>query len=242
MNSSVAPLAGKASAIQGVANRKRWPAILDLAQSVSGAALALFISIHLLLDSAILISPRAADYVARFFEGEALLGRAHPWLVSFAAVVLLLLIALHATLALRKFPHDYRQYRALATGGPGLRHSDTRLWMWQVATGLALFFLATPHLVQMITQPDAIGALPSSLRVVEQRVWILYAVLLPVLLLHTGAGVYRLSMKWLSPGRDGTAVLRSRTRRIVWGVAGLYLLLGTAALLAYIRHGLTAGG
>lgn len=222
--------------------RNRWPAILDLTQSLSGAALALFVGVHLLLDAAILVSPRAADQVARFFEGETLLGQAHPWLVSVVAVLLLLLILLHAVLALRKFPHDYRQYRALTHESPGLNPGDTRLWLWQVATGLLLFFLATPHLVHMITQPESIGALPSSLRVVEQRVWMLYALFLPVLLIHTAAGVYRLTMKWLSPDRGSAARFRTNARRVVWTITGLYLLLGTAVLLAYVRHGLTLGG
>jgi len=234
---STAPVNATMDAANRASRGDRWPAILDLTQSVSGALLVLFISVHLLLDSAILISPRAADRVARFFEGEALMGKAHPWLVSIAAALLLLLVMLHAVLALRKFPHDYRQYRALTAQAPGLRHSDTRLWVWQVITGLLLFFLATPHLVQMITQPDAIGALPSSLRVVEQRAWILYIVFLPVLLLHGGAGTYRLTMKWWSPSQ-GTPHLRANARLVVWIITGVYLLLGSATLIAYVRQGL----
>ena len=218
--------------------KSRWPAILDLVQSLTGLLLAGFVCVHLLLDSAILISPDAANYVARFFEGEALLGTAHPWIVSVAATGLFLLIILHAMLALRKFPHDYRQYRAFRTHTSRFSHGDTRLWGWQVVTGFALFFLAAPHLVTVITQPDAIGALPSSLRVVEERAWVLYALFLPVLLVHAAAGVYRLAMKWLSPAPQRAAGLRSAIRIGVWTVAGLYLALGTAALIAYVRHGL----
>jgi len=223
------------------AKKNRWPAILDLAQSLTGLLLAGFICVHLLLDSAILISPDAANYVARFFEGETILGTAHPWIVSITATGLLLLIILHAMLALRKFPHDYRQYRAVRAHAARFPHGDTRLWWWQVVTGFLLFFLAAPHLVIVITQPDAIGALPSSLRVVEQRAWILYAIFLPVLLVHAAAGVYRLAMKWLSPAPQRAQGLRSAVRVGVWTVAGLYFLLGIAALIAYVRHGLTLG-
>lgn len=224
------------------AHNSRWPARLDLAQSLSGLLLAGFICVHLLLDSAILISPAAADWVARFFEGQQLLGSAHPWMVSVAAAGLLILILLHAGLALRKFPHDYRQYRNFRRHAAGLRHADTSLWGWQVATGFLLFFLAAPHLVTVITQPDAIGALPSSLRVVEQRVWILYALFLPVLLLHTAVGVYRLGMKWLSPPPAEAKRFRHHLQLGVGLVAGIYLLLGAAALITYIRHGLALGG
>jgi len=219
-------------------NKSRWPAILDLVQSLTGLLLVGFICIHLLLDSAILISPAAADFVARFFEGETVLGTAHPWIVSIAATGLFLLIVLHAMLALRKFPHDYRQYRAFRSHASGFSHGDTRLWGWQVVTGFLLFFLASPHLVTVITQPEAIGALPSSLRVVEERAWILYVIFLPVLLVHAAAGVYRLAMKWLSPAPQRAAHLRSMIRIGVWTVAGLYFLLGAAALIAYVRHGL----
>ena len=220
------------------AKKSRWPAILDLVQSLTGLALVGFICVHLLLDSAILISPAAADYVARFFEGETILGTAHPWIVSVAATGLFLLIILHAVLALRKFPHDYRQYRAFRSHASGFPHGDTRLWWWQVVTGFLLFFLASPHVWTVITQPEAIGALPSSLRVVEERAWILYAIFLPVLLVHAAAGVYRLAMKWLSPAPQRAARFRSAMRIGVWTVAGLYFLLGTAALIAYVLHGL----
>lgn len=219
-----------------------WPARLDLAQSLSGLLLAGFICVHLLLDSAILISPEAADWVARFFEGEQLLGNAHPWLVSLAALGLFVLIVLHAGLALRKFPHDYRQYRSFKQHAAQFRHADTRLWGWQVATGFALFFLAAPHLVTVITQPEQIGALPSSLRVVEERAWILYALLLPVLLIHTAAGVYRLGMKWLPPAPVAAAGFRRRMRLGVGVVTAVYLLLGAAALITYVRHGLALSG
>src|SRR5512134_2114009 len=90
-----------------------WPARLALLQSLTGLLAAVFLCIHLLLDSAILIGPGAADAVARFFEGEPFLDRPHPWIVSVAALTLLGLILVHALLALRKFPRDYRQYRTL---------------------------------------------------------------------------------------------------------------------------------
>jgi fumarate reductase subunit C len=224
------------------ASTSPWPARLDLAQSLSGLLLAGFICVHLLLDSAILISPEAADWVARFFEGEQLLGSAHPWLVSLAAVALFALIVLHAGLALRKFPHDYRQYLAFKQHATQFRHADTRLWGWQVVTGFALFFLAAPHLFTVITQPEQIGALPSSLRVVEERAWILYALFLPVLLIHTAAGVYRLGMKWLPAAPTAAAGFRSRLRWGVGLVTAVYLLLGTAALITYVRHGLAMSG
>ncbi len=46
-------------------------------------------------------------------------------------------------LALRKFPANYAQYATFRGHMRELQHEDTTLWMWQVVTGFALFFLAS---------------------------------------------------------------------------------------------------
>jgi len=213
--------------------RDPWPARLDFVQSASGLLLVIFLCVHLLLDAAILIGPPAADAVARAFEGQYLFDRAHPWLVSLAALGLLMLIVVHAVLAMRKLPRSTREYRALRLHLRDFHHADSRLWWWQVITGVALFFLVAPHLFVVISQPEAIGATPSAHRIVAERAWMLYAILMPVVLLHAAAGAYRLAVKWGWPG-----VVRARLRVWVWGVAGGYLVLGVAALAVYAMHGL----
>ena len=72
--------------------KSAWPARLDFLQSLTGFLLAAFLAVHLLLDSAILFGPRAADAVAQFFEGRLFFGSSYPWIVSAAAVVLLALV------------------------------------------------------------------------------------------------------------------------------------------------------
>jgi len=211
----------------------RLPALFDVLQSFTGLALVVFLAIHLLLDAAILFGTPAADAVARAFEGQFLFDTAHPWFVSLFAVVLLVVIALHAVLALRKLPRSTREYVALHGHVRSMDHGDTRLWWWQAITGIALLFLIAPHLYVVITQPEAIGAEPSAHRVVAQRAWLLYAVLLPVVLLHAAAGAYRLGVKWGWP-----AVSRTSLRRWIWAIAGGYLTLGLAALIAYAMLGL----
>jgi fumarate reductase subunit C len=144
----------------GLANRaraSRWPARLDVAQSASGLVLALFMWGHMLFVSSILLGKDAMWAVTKFFEGYHLTGTSHPWVVSVAVSGVAALIALHAALALRKFPASYRQYTAFRGHMRGMRHADTTLWWWQVATGFALFFLASIHLFAMFTRPDLIG-------------------------------------------------------------------------------------
>jgi fumarate reductase subunit C len=221
------------------ASRKSaWPARLDFAQSLTGLLLSAFLAVHLLLDSAILIGPGAADFVAHFFEGSLFFGSSHPWIVSAAAVALLVLVVIHAALALRKFPHAYRDYAEMRSHVRALDHTDTRLWWWQAATGFALFFLVAAHLFVVITQPSAIGADPSTRRVVEQGAWALYLIFLPVVLVHAAVGVYRLSVKWgVPPLAD--AAQASKRRIIMWIVVVAYLALGLASLATYLNRGLS---
>jgi fumarate reductase subunit C len=98
-----APCAGRKS---------RWPARLDWTQSVSGLILALFMWGHMFFVSSILLGKDAMWVVTRFFEGYFILGRSYPWIVSIAVAGVLALLVVHAMLALRKFPINYRQYRA----------------------------------------------------------------------------------------------------------------------------------
>jgi len=218
--------------------KSAWPARLDFLQSLTGLLLAGFLAVHLLLDSAILFGAGAADFVARFFEGQILFGSPHPWIVSAAAVALLLLVVVHAALAMRKLPHAYQDYAEMRGHVRAFNHTDTRLWWWQAFTGFALFFLVAAHLFVVITQPEAIGAEPSTRRVVEQGAWALYLVLLPVVLVHAAVGVYRLSVKWGVPPLADAAQGRGR-RLAMWIVVAVYLALGLASLATYLARGLS---
>mgnify|MGYP005841779531 CR=1 FL=1 len=217
---------------------RRWPARVDALQSLSGLALTLFLAVHLLLDAAILVGPPAADWVAHLFEGEPFFGRRYSAIVSVAALGLLLLVALHAALALRRLPCSVAQYQTLRAHAARLHHADTRLWWWQVVTGFVLFFLVGAHLAVMITQPEAIGAQPSAERVVAARAGIFYLLFLPVVLVHAAVGLYRLAIKWGWPAGIGRAALK----RSVGLVALAYLLLGLAALAAYAALGMKLAG
>jgi fumarate reductase subunit C len=58
---------------------------LDVVQSLSGLALALFMWAHMLFVSSILLGKDAMWTVTKFFEGYWFFGRAYPWLVSVSA-------------------------------------------------------------------------------------------------------------------------------------------------------------
>src|SRR5512137_939774 len=116
-----AGIAGRASA---------WPARLDLLQSGTGLLLALFMWVHMLFVSSILLGNDAMWVVARFFEGYFVLGRRVPALVALVVAIVAALFVTHAALALRKFPASHAAYRSFRIHMKGLRHEDTTLWYW----------------------------------------------------------------------------------------------------------------
>ena len=215
----------------------RGPARMDLLQSLTGLLLVLFIWGHMFFESSILLGKDAMLWVTQMFEGVHIFGKAYPLLVSAAAAGVFLLIAVHAILALRKFPASYRQYAQFHQHMGALRHSDTTLWYVQVVTGFAMFFLASAHLYVVIVQPENIGPYASSDRIWSGRFWILYALLLVTVHLHAGVGIYRLAMKWLPFSAAGSKRARPRLKWLMWLIIGFFLCLGTASLATYMYIG-----
>jgi fumarate reductase subunit C len=224
----------------GLADRPRkshWPARMDLAQSLSGLALGLFMWGHMGFVSTILISKDAMWTVTKMFEGYFVFGRAFPQLVSVIVSIVFVLFMTHAFLALRKFPADYRQYHTFLGHKNLMRHSDTSLWWLQVVTGFLLFFLGPPHLYQMLMHPHAIGPYESGDRVWSGSWWPLYLILLFCVEVHGGVGLYRLVVKW--GWFEGADPDRSRRRltQLKWALTAFFLVLGLLTLGAYMKIG-----
>ena len=222
----------------GALRPQRWPARLDLLQSASGLLLALFMWAHMLFVSSILLGKDAMWSVTKFFEGYFFFGRSFAWIVSLVVAAILALVVTHALLALRKFPIDYRQYRAIRDHVNGMKHEDTTLWWWQVVTGFALFFLASVHLYIMMTRPETIGPYGSADRMWSEHFWPLYLVLLFAVELHGGIGLYRLAVKWgWFDGADPNAT-RKKLKTLKWALTVFFLALGLATLAAYVKIGI----
>jgi fumarate reductase subunit C len=225
--------------LAGVSRKSRWPARLDLLQSVTGLALALFMWGHMFFVATILISNEAMWAVTKFFEGYLFFGRSYPAIVSFVVAAVIALIVIHALLATRKFPINYRQFTTFGSHMRMMRHEDTTLWFWQACTGFALFFLAAPHVFIMLSRPDLIGPFASSDRVWSGHYWPLYILLLLAVELHGGIGLYRLAVKWgWFAGSDPNAT-RRRLKSWKWVLTVFFLVLGFLTLAAYIKIGIT---
>lgn len=216
----------------------RNSAWLELIQSMTGLALVLFLFTHMLLESSILLGPDAMYAVARFFEGRYLFGQPQPVLVSLIAGGVLLLVVVHAALALRKFPSSYRQYRQFHRHVRSLRHTDTTLWYTQMLTGFALLFLISIHLYSIITQPGSIGPYASADRVWTGRMWPIYLLLLVVVQLHACIGLYRVAMKWFLNEEGMLHLKRKALRNIAFVLIVGFIALGTITLITYINIGI----
>lgn len=215
-----------------------WPARLDVVQGVTGFILVVFMWAHMFFVSSILISHDAMYWVTKMFEGQPLLGKSYPILVSLVALIIFSLIAIHAWLALRKFPANYQQQKQLWRHMRALNHPDTWLWYIQVITGFALFFLASVHLYQLMLHPADIGPYASSDRVWSGRMWPLYLVLLFAVELHAGIGIYRLAIKWGFMLGKNPQQGRQRLHKAKWLLTFFFLALGIATLGAYIKIGI----
>lgn len=213
------------------------PAWLDMLQSATGLFLALFMWAHMAFVSSILISKDAMYGVTRFFEGEYFFGRPYPAIVTVIVALVFTVFIAHAALAMRKFPASYQQYRHYLAHRRRLRHNDTSLWLVQVITGFAMFFLGTAHLYTMLIHAGDIGPYASADRVWSGRGWILDLLLLLAVEFHGGIGLYRLAIKWgWFAGRDPRRN-RLRLKRFMWGLIGFLLLLGLLSLAAYTKIG-----
>jgi fumarate reductase subunit C len=224
----------------GLADRprkSRWPARMDLAQSLSGLVLGLFMWGHMFFVSSILLGKDAMWSITKLFEGYFFFGTAYPGMVSVIVAGIFVLIIVHAFLAMRKFPANYQQYRTFIGHRKLMAHEDTTLWWVQAITGFMLFFLAAVHLYQMMMHPGDIGPYESADRVWSGRWWPLYLVALFAVELHGGIGLYRLCVKWgWLEGKDPNAS-RKRLKVLKWALTVFFVVLGLATLGAYMKIG-----
>jgi len=213
--------------------KNRWPARLDLLQSATGLFLALFMWLHMFFVASILLGKDAMWTIAKFFEGYFFFGgKSYPWLVSCVVGFVLLMIVVHALLAMRKFPINYQQWRTIRAHTKQMRHGDSTLWIWQVYTGFLMFFLASAHLYQMFVWPQDINPYLSADRMWSDGLWPFYLALLLAVELHGGIGLYRLMVKWGWPNAP-----RESLRKVKWALTGFFLVLGLLTLGAYMKIG-----
>ena len=217
--------------------KSRIPAKLDVLQSATGFFLAVFMIFHMLFVSTILISKDFMLSVTKAFELSFIFEGGSSVPVFISILVVFIIFIFHAFLAMRKFPISYREALRLKTHSDLMNHGDTKLWIIQVITGFALFFLGSVHLYIMLTNPGNIGPYASSDRVYSDFMWPLYILLLVAVEFHGAIGLYRLSVKWGWFEGDDPKESRKQLKKAKWLLSGVMLILGTATLIAYMKIG-----
>ena len=216
------------------------PAKLDLAQSLTGLLLALFMWVHLILVSSILLGKDAMYYLTGFFELKFLTGWEHgyPIVVSIIGIVVFALFIIHAGVALRKFPISWEEHKILCHQMGMMKHGDTNLWYIQALTGFVMFFLGSVHIYIMISHPDKIGPYASSDRFVSEYMWPLYFVLLFCVELHATIGMYRLAVKWGTFDGKDPKKNRKRLKTLKNALTVFFLTIGLITFAVYMKIGL----
>ena len=189
---------------------------LDFWQAASGAVLALFVCVHLVLEGTVVLSPALTNGIAWLLEVTML--------AQVAAPVIMLLILFHFYIAARKMPFRANELGVFVQHSKGLRELDTWLWLVQVFTAIIILAGAFYHVYSVMT--DLPINVAGSTRRLHSGWLAFYVFFLPCVILHTGIGVYRLAVKF------GFCVKATRPvwRKWTWIVMGCYLLLGAAAL------------
>ena len=168
------------------AGASRLAGTLELATSVSGVALAVFMLMHMSLLSTVLIGAQTMDDLASFLE--------RYYLVQIGAGPLILLAVAHVFLAARKVPTTFQQQWILVRQMRRLNHLDTWTWAFQVLSGAALLAFVSIHLWVMLTGLP-IEAAKSGDHVSGVYLWFD----IPFVLLvqgHIFVGLYRIAVKW----------------------------------------------
>jgi len=229
---AIAPMAGRSAA--------RRELVWELISGGTGFALTVFIWFHVFDVGSLLFGPQGFDRLAEFLEGLYI---AQPIVVIVAA-----LFFVHAVLAARKIParnRERRRFNRLARelsradrrwkAGEGTErpHEDSRLWVWQIRTGMLILVLGSFHIGMMVIdtftslwgERHGMEAATTMERVAAGLSWF-YLLLLVLLAVHASVGIYRLAIKWgVGAKRERTALKRFvRILGVAFLVAGVIVL------------------
>jgi len=217
----------------------KTPARLDFLQSLTGLILAVFIMGHIIFEASILVSNEMMYKVTLMFEGYYFFGERYPGIISFLAAAIFTIFILHALIAIRKFPANYKQYKTIKEHTIRMKHEDSSLWMIQIITGFMMFFIGSVHLYIMMSEPSNIGPYASSSRVVDDMMGPLYFMLLLSVVSHAFIGLYRLALKWGFMEGESTKVSRARFKLLMKVMILAYILIGLSSLAKYVSIGMS---
>ena len=202
----------------------RTEAYLDLFQMLTGVGLVAFMWTHMVLVASVnldLGGGRVMNAIARFFESTHMAQIGGPMI---AAVMLA-----HFVVAARKLPFRAREQKAIWKHSVNFGHLDTWLWVVQASTAFIILIMGSIHMWTVLTSLP-ITAAKSAGRI--QGGWWLafYLVLLPMIELHVGIGIYRIGVKWGFIKRSNRKELHGFENRLTLIMIGV----GLVTLLTFL--------
>jgi len=127
------------------------------------------------------------NFIAHFFEAT--------YMAQLGGPVIALVMIVHFVLASRKLPFRAREQKAMWRHTVNFNHLDTWLWIIQATTAFLILIMGCIHIWTVLTDLPITAA--KSARRIQGGWWFLfYIVLLPMIELHVGIGIYRIGVKW----------------------------------------------
>lgn len=168
----------------------RTEAYLDFLQMLTGVGLVAFMWAHMILVASINVdlgAGRVMDAIARFFEAT--------YMAQIGGPMIALTMLAHFVLAARKLPFRAREQKAMWRHSVNFKHFDTWLWVIQAVTAFVILIMGCIHMWTVLTDLP-IKAVKSAARIKGGWWLAFYLVLLPMIELHVGIGIYRIGVKW----------------------------------------------
>ena len=151
----------------------KWTAYFDVAQSVTGLLLGLFLFCHMAFTSSIQFGKDLFWNLIQCSGLTPIFGHEQVWAHFIFVAVITVLVIIHALCALRRFPTSYKQF----------------------VTAIILTATVFPHVMGMLTAPSEIDPNLSSVHTYHMGlIWTF--IFLVATELHGMIGLYRLGVKW----------------------------------------------
>jgi fumarate reductase subunit C len=159
--------------------------------------------------------------IAHFFEAT--------YMAQIGGPLIALTMLAHFVLAARKLPFRAREQKAIWRHAVNFNHTDTWLWMIQAVTAFIILIMGCIHMWTVLTTLP-ITAAKSAGRI--QGGWWLafYIVLLPMIELHVGIGIYRIGVKWGLITRSNRQALHGFENKLTL----VMIAIGLVTLLTFL--------
>ncbi len=195
----------------------RTEAYLDFFQMLTGVGLVAFMWCHMILVASVnldLGGGRVMNLIAHFFEAT--------YMAQIGGPLIALTMLAHFVLAARKLPFRAREQKAMWRHTVNFNHVDTWLWIIQAVTAFIILIMGCIHMWTVLTDLP-ITAAKSGHRI-QGGWWLLfYLVLLPMIELHVGIGIYRIGVKWGYIKRANRKLLHGFENKLTLTMIGIGL-------------------